>query len=445
MDISRIIYKNEASGKINICSDGDYYNIESLRIYDNKYLPIEQLEKVIINRELIYLYSGKGLPGIIPELFSIREKLPERFHELRFKITELDNEKIIINVSEKIAIKRYAEIEPLYSSESLATIEFHKRNSIVLGGRTGDAAVIITNVQKPDGSLFCIDIEKESGFTNIERFALSIGLSLFVEMDGDWDKIIRNSKEQVLMASQKLKVAKQEISDLRIDNARKDNEINELHVQIESYRNELFETRKWAFDTLHLQDTDVDNFDIRNEKDWDLFTKRVIDIVNKMKDNDSKSDNGDKLINIRKTLKEKYRKFDKDNLNFLSTGQYLLELHKNDDIDFSPVLIAFSKCLEGVLAKLLIEKKIILKNDPTMLGNLLFYINTRSSSLNLYGFQLTTIMYLTNGLKEFIKYRNMAAHKEGIKYEQVVRAKKLLYDLEKRNRELLLDLICSRL
>jgi hypothetical protein len=314
-----------------------------------------------------------------------------------------------------------------------------------LGDCTGDAAVIITNVQKSDGSLFCVDIEKESGFTNLERFALSIGLSLFVEMDGDWDKIIRNSKEQVLMASQKLKVAKQEISDLRIDNARKDNEINALQVQIESYRNELFETRKWAFETLHLQDTDVDNLDIRNEIDWGLFTKRVIYIVNRMKDNDSKGDNGDKLINIRKALKEKYRKFDKENLSFLSTGQYLLEIHRNDDIDFSPVLIAFSKCLEGVLAKLLIDKRIILKNEPTMLGNLLFYIERRSSSLHLYGFQLTTIMNLANGLKEFIKYRNMAAHKEGIKYEQVVRAQKLLYDLEKRNRELLLDLICSRL
>ena len=423
------------------CSAGDSYNIEALTIYDKNYLPIQQLEKLIINREISYTYSCKGLPGVLPELFSIRQSVVERKHMLTFKVIKIDYEQLVINVSETIDLEKDSKINPMYHNESIAKIKFHKRNNMSLNGCEGDAAISISDLDKNDGSLFCTDVEKESGTANLKRFALSIGLSLFVEMDGDWNKIISDSENKMMSSGEKLIAAKKEVSDLLLDNQKKEEKIKDLNALVKSYQEELLKTRKWAYDVLHLHDVDDDHLDIKNEEDWNLFMNRVLDIGEQMKNHAAKTDKSNKLKTIKKSFSKKYRKFDEPELGFLSTGEYLLEIHKDEDIDFSPVVIAFSKCLEGALAKLLLDKQVITEDDPAMLGNLLFYIKKYSMLLNLYNYQFNLV---TNKLKEFIKYRNMAAHKDGIKYDTMVKAKKLLYDFEIQNAELLFDLINSK-
>ena len=444
MNINQVIFNcnfgTTAEETVN-CSAGDSYNIEALTIYDKNYSPIQQLEKLIINGEIGYTYSCQGLPGILPELFSFRQSIVERIHLLLFKIMQMDNEQIVINVCEKIDLIRESRTESVYQNNSIAEIKFLKRNNMFLNSCEGDAAIIISDSDGTDGSLFCVDIEKESGIANLKRFALSIGLSLFVEMDGDWNRIISDSKNKMMSSSEKLMAAKKEVSDLLLDNQRKEETIKDLNVLLKSYQDELLKTRKWAYNVLHLHDVDENHLDVKNEEDWNLFMNRVLEIGEQMKNQATQTDKSNKLKDIKKSFTKKYRKFDESELSFLSTGEYLLDIHKDEDIDFSPVLIAYSKCLEGVLAKLLLEKQIITKDEPAMLGNLLSYIRKYSMLLNLYNYQFNLV---TNKLKEFIKYRNMAAHKDGITYDTVVKAKKLLYDFEMKNNELLLDLINSK-
>ncbi len=441
MDISKVVFENKKSGQSITCSAGDSYNIEALTIYDKNYSPIQQLEKMIINGETSYTYSCKGLPGVFPELFSIRQNVVERKHLLLFKVIKIDQEQLVINVSEKIDLEKDSIINPMYHNESIGKIKFHKRISMSLNGREGDAAIIIFDLDSIDGSLFCTDVEKESGIANLKRFALSIGLSLFVEMDGDWNKIISDSKNKMMSSSEKLMAAKKEVSDLLLDNQKKEETIKDLNELLKSYQNELLNTRQWAYNVLHLHDIDENHLDVKNEEDWNLFMNKILNIGEQMKSHVAKADKSNKLKSIKKSFSKKYRKFDESELSFLSTGEYLLEIHKDEDIDFSPVLIAFSKCLEGALTKLLLEKQVITEDEPAMLGNLLFYIKKYSMLLNLYNYQFNLV---TDKLKEFIKYRNMAAHKDGIKYDTAVKAKKLLYDFELQNAELLLDLINSK-
>ena len=441
MNINEVIYCcNSGADTVN-CSAGDSYNIEALRIFDKKYIPMEQLEKLLINRELSYTYSCLGLPGILPELFSFRQSIVERIHFLMFKVVKIDREQIVINVSEKINLKKDGVIDTFCKCKSLAKIRFVKQSNMSLNNCKGNAAIIVFDIDNIDENLFCADIEKESGIANLKRYALCIGLSLFVEMDGDWDKIISDAEKKMMSSSEKLRAVQKEVSELQVDNQRKEETIKDLNLRLKSYQDELLNTRKWAYDVLHLHDIEEDHLDVKNEKDWELFMSRVLEIGEQMKEQAAKIDKSSKLKGIKKSFSKKYRKFDESDLSFLSTGEYLLELHKDEDIDFSPVLISFSKCLEGVLSRLLLERQVITKDDPAMLGNLLTYVRRYSELLDLYSYQFKLI---TNNLKEFIKYRNMAAHKEGIKYETVVKAKKLLYDFEMQNTELLLDLINSK-
>ena len=444
MKINRVIFNCNSgmiAGETANCSAGDSYNIETLTVYGKNYSPIQQLEKLVIDGEVSYTYSCKGLPGVLPELFSIRQSVVERKHMLTFKVIKIDHEQLVINVSEKIDLEKDSKINPMYHNKSIAKIKFHKRSNMSLNGCEGDAAICISDLDKNDGSLFCTDVEKESGTANLKRFALSTGLSLFVEMDGDWNKIISNSKNKMMSSSEKLMAAKKEVSDLLLDNQKKEEKIKDLNALVKSYQDELLKTRKWAYEVLHLHDVDDEHLDIKNEEDWNLFMNKVLDIGEQMKNHAATTDKSNKLKSIKKSFSKKYRNFDESELGFLSTGEYLFEVHKDEDIDFSPVLIAFSKCLEGALAKLLLEKQVITEDDPAMLGNLLFYIREYSMLLNLYNYQFNLV---TDKLKEFIKYRNMAAHKDGINYNTVVKAKKLLYDFEMQNADLLLDLINSK-
>ena len=110
-------------------------------------------------------------------------------------------------------------------------------------------------------------------------------------------------------------------------------------------------------------------------------------------------------------------------------------------MDFSPVLMAFSKCVEGILADYLKRGYVVPEDEKPMLGNSLIYIKKNSELLYLTQSQMIT---LVNQLDDFIKYRNRAAHKEGVSLEDVLKAKEIIFDsLEVYNNKYLLDFIHS--
>lgn len=449
MDISRIIYCNKYSGLTELCSGGDYHNIKSLNIYGKEYIPERQLEKLILDKKVTYKCYGYGLNFLV----SIAKKLPEssiRILSLTFSILEMNDEHIVVNLAEKIEAtksKTSSNIVTLFENPSYAKIEFLKGHNISINGCTGDAAIVIYDVNQNGGIFY--NTEEEIAPANLGRFALAIGFSLFVEMDGDWNKIIKDAQYQLMSTGQKLDHARKENTELREDNKLKEDAIKslsqqneELKNELQSYQEELTKTRKWAYDILHFDRDGSEGYDVSNEKDWEKFQSKVLDLTEKMKKDSLKADKRNRLENIKNTCIKKYVRFAETDLAFLATGQYLLEVHKDDSMDFSPVLIAFSKCVEGVLADYLKKKFVVPEEERPMLGNSLIYVKKNSLLLGLTQSQLIT---LGNQLASFIKYRNKAAHKEGVSLEDVLEAKKIIFDsLETYNKDYLLDFIHSK-
>ncbi len=453
MDISRIIYCNKYSGLTELCSGGDYHNIKSLNIYGKEYIPERQLEKLILDKKVTYKCYGYGLNFLV----SIANRLPEnsiRILSLTFSILEMNDEHIIVNLAEKIEAtksKTSPSIVTLFENPSYAKIEFLKGRNISINGCVGDAAIVIYDVNQNGGIFY--NTEEEIAPANLGRFALAIGFSLFVEMDGNWNKIIKDAEQHLMSAGEKLDNARKGNTELKEDNKLKENAIknlsqqnNELNSMVEdmknklqSYQEELAKTRKWAYDILHFDKKGTEELDVSNEKDWEKFQSKVLELTEKMKEDSLKNDNKNRLKTIKKLCTKKYNKFDESDLAFLATGQYLLEVHKDDNMDFSPVLIAFSKCVEGVLADCLKKGYVIPEDERPMLGNSLAYIKKNPELLDLTQSQLIT---LVNQLNSFIKYRNKAAHKEGVSLGDVLQAKEIIFDsFEAFNRNYLLDFI----
>lgn len=449
---NKVIYFNEASGKLELCSNGDVYNIAELNIYGHKYIPQRHLEKLILDKKVTYTRFSKGLSlplKIVSTKNDFFRQFTDRYFSLEFSVLSIDDEQIIINCSEKVDLAngKYGGIRfNLFDYPSIGKIKFIRRKDMLINGVTGDAAIIIYDVGAFANTAYSIG--DESAGANLGRFATSIGLSLFVEMDGDWNKIIGDAERHLMSAGEKLDNAKKENDELKHANKVKEDAIKnlsqqneELKTELQSYQEELAKTRKWAYDILHFNREDTEEFDVTNEEDWGKFQSKVLELTEKMKEDSLKSDKKNRLKSIKSAFAQKYKKFDETDLSFLATGQYLLEAHKDDNMDFSPVLIAFSKCVEGVLARYLKKVYVIPEDEMPMLGNSLKCIKNKENSL-LLDLTQSQAGSLVKQLDEFIKYRNMAAHKEGISLEDLLNAKEIIFNnLDSFNKKYLLDFI----
>ena len=458
MNIDRIIYCNKTTGFTEPCSRGEYFHIKYLHIYGKDYKPQRTLEQFIVDGKVTYKCYAYGVPDMVADIHHCSVKAI-RIFSLEFSILEMNDEHIIVNVAERVDLagnKNRLIQERVFFNPSSAKIEYVKKKNLVIGGYTGDAAIIVFDTQNTYNAWPYYDNDKEQdAAVNIGSFVFSIGYSLFVEMEGDWNKIIQDAQYHLMSTGEKLDHARKENTELKEDNKLKENTIknlsqqnNELNSMVEdmknklqSYQEELTKTRKWAYDILHFDKKGAEELDVSNEKDWEKFQSKVLELTEKMKEDSLKNDKKNRLKKLKTACSKKYDRFDKADLSFLATGQYLLEVHKDDSMDFSPVLIAFSKCVEGVLANYLKRGYVIPEDERPMLGNSLVYIKKNSLLL---GLSQSQKIALVNQLDGFIKYRNMAAHKEGISLEDLLKAKKIIFDsFETFNKSYLLDFIHS--
>jgi len=450
MDIDRIVYSNKTSGFTEPCSRGEYFHIKYLNVYGKNYIPQRQLEKFIVDNKVSYKCYGYGVPDMIAKIHHCSVK-SIRIFTIEFSILEINDEHIIVNVSEQVDLadnKKRLIQERVFFNPSTAKIEYIKKKNMVIGDYTCDAAIIVFDTQNTYNALFYYDDRVQDVSVNIGNFVFSMGYSLFVEMDGDWNKIIRDAQYHLMSAGQKLDHARKENTELREDNKLKEDAIKslsqqneELKNELQSYQEELTKTRKWAYDILHFDRDGSEGYDVSNEKDWEKFQSKVLELTEKMKKDSLKADKRNRLQNIKSACIKKYDRFDETDLAFLATGQYLLEVHKDDSMDFSPVLIAFSKCVEGVLADYLKKEFVVPEDERPMLGNSLIYVKKNSLLLGLTQSQSVTLL---NQLDSFIKYRNRAAHKEGVSLEEVLRAKEIIFDsFDTFNKKYILDFIHS--
>ncbi len=441
MDVSKIIYVNEVSGKTVLCSKGDVHAVTEMNIYGTKYIPERHLEKLLLDKKITYTCFRKGLSWLL-ELFAKKNvyfsQFTDRFFTLELSLLSVDDEKIIVNCSETVELlngKNGNIRSTLFNFPSIGKIKFIKRKNIGINDIVGDAAIVIYDIGQRAGSAY--EILGEDAAVNLTSFALSIGLSLFVEMEGDWNKIVEDSKNQLIPVSEKLDNAKKENVILKEDNESKAIEIHnlnqekselnillkEMKEQLHNLQKEIEQTRQWAYEAFHFDGKNKETLDVSNKEDWVKFQSIFLKYAETLKNCDLKTDKKQRLEAINKEFKKKYNKFDKGDLKFLATGQYLLEMHKEENMDFSPILIDFAKCLEDVLAKFLVKKLVVPEDEKPMLGTSLLYIKNNS---DMTGFSKMQTNDFVAQLRIFIDYRNKAVHKEGVTLNDVLKAKEIL-------------------
>ncbi|MEH6988402.1 tetratricopeptide repeat protein [Cytobacillus firmus] len=169
----------------------------------------------------------------------------------------------------------------------------------------------------------------------------------------------------------------------------------------EGHQREINEVREWALRLLHIQSRCVRENEIilDSEEDWRAILKQMHEIALAMRDNDSSMDLDFNVI--KNDFKHQYPKLSESGLEFLSTGEFLYQTHQENDIDFAPIMVEFSKVIETELNLFLRKKKLIKKNQSLTLGQI---------KHNFHKIEFQEDPNLFESLSKLIVYRNGSAH-----------------------------------
>lgn len=183
----------------------------------------------------------------------------------------------------------------------------------------------------------------------------------------------------------------QQFVDIANENSIINSNIKRLKEDKEVCIKQIYSTRKWIIELIQCQnDITIDDLD---EEAWLNFEIRVKDILEEMKLEANKSNI--KYEDICANLKEKFSYISKEAFSFLSTAEYLFQYNKENFIDFSPIVVEFTKVFEVELNRVLKTKK-----NKTF-GEILSDEFMRKSML------LSSIL---DDIEEFRKIRNGSAH-----------------------------------
>lgn len=170
--------------------------------------------------------------------------------------------------------------------------------------------------------------------------------------------------------------------------------------------------KKWALDLIKLQNNNIDS-EI-SEEEFNKFDKNIEKIIKMMKEEKSNIKNNELFYNIEKEFKEKYNNLSYKALKFLTTGEYLYRVNKDEFIDYAPIMIEYCKVIELELNEYLIKKGII--KEKKMLGQ----INRILKDLN--------IVEISRFLDDIVLSRNASAHTGRIKKEDVEHIRNIILD-----------------
>lgn len=127
--------------------------------------------------------------------------------------------------------------------------------------------------------------------------------------------------------------------------------------------------RKWASDLILLQNSTHD-YDLDMTKNWDEFETQMNQVILTMKS--SVQDKSGLIIKIEQNVQLDFPNLTNESKRFLTTANFLFETHKNNIIDFAPIVIEYSKIVERQLRQLIGNR---LNDDEKMLGQILYKIN----------------------------------------------------------------------
>jgi tetratricopeptide (TPR) repeat protein len=199
--------------------------------------------------------------------------------------------------------------------------------------------------------------------------------------------------------------------------------VTELNAEIEqqrkAYEKEISEVRDWALNLIKLQNRCVkENDEINlNEADWRVIMKQMHEIALEMRESilvDSKL-----FDNYKRDFKTAFPKISDEALTFLSTGEFLYQVHQSSHLDFAPIMVEFSKVVEVELNRLFLKKRLRKKNNFLTLGQLRHTINTM---------KISNLPNLDDFLDTIVTYRNGSAHTGSSTKEKVEKVRALILD-----------------
>lgn len=217
------------------------------------------------------------------------------------------------------------------------------------------------------------------------------------------------------------------------------NDILKRKEEWTALQQQIVETRKWAFQTFNLANKqDIDDIDFSDKIEWNRYQQKILSIADKMKEYDIKrqgnNSSGISFDMIRKTISMIFDKANPKAQEALATGEYLYRMHKNEDIDFSPVLISYSKALESTLKQFLLSLGYPVSVSKEMLNNLVMKMN---ANLETIGGNKKII----DNIKKFQKKRNKAAHVSGISIEVLQDLRNMLIDTENSQSDCIINIL----
>lgn len=330
----------------------------------------------------------------------------------KLKIIIADDEQIIHDALKEALLKRFKEIEfqSFYAIPPLLQfLKLHHDEYDVLfldnwfeGGLTGKTALPAIRLISPDlPIIFLTGDERYDNFAGIENYNIKF--------------LNKPAREAEIYFA--------------INGSIKTREsFSEMQTKLKKFQEEISSTRKWARDFLKLKDIDVElnDNDLTDDKKWAQYQAKVLNIVEKMKEEELQESGQQQFETIKKALMKKYSKFEENDINFCATGELLWQHYKDQIIDFSPILISYSKFLESVLKKLLVRHHIIQKSQESMLGNSIRELKYNSHCFGPYNSE--KIRKLISHLYDFTEYRNKAAHPEGVSSTMLESAKNILFN-----------------
>lgn len=217
--------------------------------------------------------------------------------------------------------------------------------------------------------------------------------------------------------------------------------VNSLELEVLSLAKQVEQTKEWAYEALQSLGIGKES-NISDPKEWVEFQNKTLKYIEAVENQETQGNSGKANIfnKIIELFRSRYRCFDEQSIKFLATGEFLFESHKDDtDIDFSPMLIAYSKCFESVLTVFLRAKGLLLDEETTTLGSCIYVISKNITSL---GVSSSDFSKWYKRMQAFLQLRNKAAHPSGISKDDFERAKAYLFDLKTINKqEYLLDFL----
>ncbi|TWT27736.1 hypothetical protein [Planomicrobium sp. CPCC 101110] len=199
---------------------------------------------------------------------------------------------------------------------------------------------------------------------------------------------------------------------------RSSKELVEMNLGISEVKEGVREANQSLVKLVHLQNqyTYTKKEEDLTEEEWRAILNQIHEIALEMKDR-SKTDTVDYQV-IKIEFKVRYPKLSEKGLNFLSTGEYLYQVHKGIDFDYAPIMVEFSKVIEREL-NLLLEKMQLGKN--LTLGNINYLVADKKILVD-------KLRGIGSFLTELVKYRNGSAHVGESTQAKVEKVRSLLFD-----------------